>query len=139
MNKSLAIASPPSAGRLWFWLGVGLPVLAVVAYAVQVGRAHLRTPWYLPSLATLGVVLLAVALWKRRTVWRVLALVAVVLCAGAAWAFLLMTRLPAYEGPVAASKPFPAFATARADGTPFTERDLQGGPNHVLVFFRGRW
>jgi peroxiredoxin len=49
------------------------------------------------------------------------------------------TRLPLYKGPVAMGRPFPAFATVRADGSPFTQRDLQGDKNSVLVFFRGRW
>ncbi len=63
----------------------------------------------------------------------------VVLVAGATWAFLLATRLPAYTGPIAVGQPFPVFTTMRADGTVFTQRNLQGGPNSVLVFFRGRW
>ena len=48
-------------------------------------------------------------------------------------------RLPAYTGPVAAGQPFPEFATQRADGSPFTQRDLEGDQNNVMVFFRGRW
>ena len=130
---------PTKSGRLFLWAGLCLPVLAVAAFAVQIANAHLKTPWYLPVLATLAVVLVAFALWKRRTVWRWIALTLVVLFAGLIGAFLFMLRLPAYEGPVAAGKPFPAFATARADGTPFTEHDLQGSENHLLVFFRGRW
>ena len=47
------------------------------------------TPWYVPCLATLGAVLLVVSLWQRRTVWRVLALLLVVLLAGAEWLILL--------------------------------------------------
>jgi hypothetical protein len=111
----------------------------VAAFAVQIANAHLKTPWYLPALAALSVVLVAFALWKRRTVWRWIALAVVVLFAGAIGALFVMLRLPAYEGPVAAGKPFPKFVTARADGTPFTEHDLQGSENHLLVFFRGRW
>jgi hypothetical protein len=120
-------------------LGLGLAVLGVIGYVVQLAAHRLWTPWYLPGAATLGVVLIAIALWQRPTVWRVLALLPVLLLAGAAWAFLLAVRLPAYTGPVAAGQPFPAFAAARADGTPFTQRHLQGGQGNVLVFFRGRW
>jgi hypothetical protein len=93
----------------------------------------------------LGVVFVAASLWQARTVWRVLGLVLVVLVAGAGWTFLLSptefggTRLPAYAGPVAVGQPFPAFATTRADGSPFTQGDLEGHRNNVLVFFRGRW
>jgi cytochrome oxidase Cu insertion factor (SCO1/SenC/PrrC family) len=111
----------------------------VVAYIVQIRAHRLTAPWYLPIAATIGLGLVAVSLWRARSVWRVLALVLVVLVAGAAWTFLLGTRLPPYTGPVAVGRPFPAFETVRADGTPFTQRDLQGKQNSVMVFFRGRW
>ncbi len=48
-------------------------------------------------------------------------------------------RLPAYTGPVTVGQSFPPFATTRSDGTAFTQSDLQGEANNVLVFFRGRW
>ena len=137
-------ASSPAAprrfpGRLSLALGLGLPVLGLVGYAVQIANQRLTAPWYLPLLASLGVVFLVLALWQARTVWRVLALLLVLLLAGAGWAFLLALRLPAYTGPVAAGQPFPAFTTTRADGTPFTQRDLEGDQDNMLVFFRGRW
>jgi hypothetical protein len=139
MTNSLAPAPRPSSGRLLLALGVGIAALGVIGYVVQVAMQHLETPWYMPGCATLGVVVVVVSLWQRRTVWRVLALFVVVLLAGAAWAFLLGTRLPAYTGPVAVGQPFPVFATTRADGTSCTQRDLEGDQNSVLVFFRGRW
>jgi hypothetical protein len=139
MGDSQATLTRRNTGRLWLWLGLCLPVLAIVAYAVQVSNAILTVPWYVPALATLGAILLIVAVCQKRTVWRILALVLIVILAGLEWAFMFAVRLPTYQGPVAVGKPFPAFATARADGTPFTERDLQGGPSRVLVFFRGRW
>jgi peroxiredoxin len=40
---------------------------------------------------------------------------------------------------VAAGKPFPVFTTTKADGSPFTQRDLEGDRITVMVFFRGRW
>lgn len=139
MTTPSSIAPRRSTGRLLLALGLGLTILGVIAYIVQIAAQRLTTPWYMPIAATLGLILLVVALWKRRTVWRVLALILVGLLAGAEWTFLLATRLPAYTGPVAVGQPFPAFATIRADGTPFTERDLEGEQNSVLVFFRGRW
>jgi hypothetical protein len=133
--------SPPRRfpGRLWLALGLGLAVLGIAAYAVQLSVHRLSSPWYVPCAATVGAVFVALSLWRARTVWRVLALVLVALVAGAGWAFLLGARLPAYTGPVAAGQPFPAFATIRADGTPFTRSDLEGEQDTVLVFFRGRW
>jgi cytochrome oxidase Cu insertion factor (SCO1/SenC/PrrC family) len=96
-------------------------------------------PWYLPIAAVLGVLLVLASLWQARSVWRVLALLLVVLIAGAEGSFLYAMRLPRYEGPVAVGQPFPAFKTARADGSEFTQRDLEGDKHNVLVFFRGRW
>src|SRR5205814_1640445 len=120
-------------GRPLLALGLGLPALGVAAYAAQIWAKRLTTPWYLPVAATLGAFLVAASLRQARTAPRWLALVLVLLLAGAEWAFLLATRLPAYAGPVAEGRPFPAFATVRADGTPFTQHDLAGGPDSVLV------
>jgi hypothetical protein len=128
-----------SRGRLLALSGLGLALLGVVAYVVQILLQRLVVPWYMPALALLGVALVLTSLAKRRTVWRMLALVAVVLLAGLELAFLYMVRLPAYTGPIAVGRPFPAFAANRADGTPFTQDNLAGDAHHVLVFFRGRW
>jgi hypothetical protein len=126
-------------GRLFLTLGLCLPVLGILVYIVQLWAQRLTAPWYMPIAATLGVLPLVIALWQTRTVWRILALLLVVLLAGAEWALMWQMRLPAYTGPVAASQPFPEFATQRADGAPFTQRDLEGDQNNVMVFFRGRW
>ncbi len=139
MTISSAASPRRYPGRLFVALGLGLAVLGIAGYAIQLSTARLTAPWYMPCLATLGVVFLAVALWQARSVWRILALLVVLLLAGAEWAFLLATRLPAYTGPVAAERAFPDFTTMRADGTTFTQRDLEGDRNNVLVFFRGRW
>jgi hypothetical protein len=126
-------------GRLFLLLGVALAVMGVAAYAVQISLQRLMAPWYMPILASLGVVLVFMSMLQSRTVWRVLALLAIVGLASAEWAILYALRLPAYTGPIAAGQPFPAFEAIRADGTPFTERDLAGDNHNVLVFFRGRW
>jgi hypothetical protein len=139
MTSSSASAPHRIVGHFFMLLGLALAVLGVVAYAVQLRFQRLTVPWYMPALATLGVVLTVVSLLERRTVWRILALGALMLVAGAEWAFLYALRLPAYTGPIAVGRPFPAFETTRADGTAFTERDLAGSQNTVLVFFRGRW
>ena len=126
-------------GRILLLLGLGIAVLGVVAYIVQFSRQRLTTPWYTPALASLGVVLVIISLLERRTVWRVLALLAVMLLTGAELALLYAMRLPPYTGPIAVGQPFPAFEVRRSDGSTFTQRDLAGDQNHVLVFFRGRW
>jgi hypothetical protein len=126
-------------GRILLLLGLGLAVMGVVAYIVQVSLERLIIPWYMPALGLLGVVLVVVSLRERRTVWRVLALLVVVLLTGAELAFLYAVRLPPYTGPIAVGQPFPAFEARRSEGTPFTHRDLAGDQNNVFVFFRGRW
>src|SRR5262245_56741840 len=45
----------------------------------------------------------------------------------------------AYTGPVKYGQPFPTFATTVADGSTFTQTDLQGNQHTVTVFFRGHW
>jgi hypothetical protein len=139
MTTSSAAAPRPYPGRLFLVLGLGLAALGIIGYAVQIALHRLTVPWYLPISTTLGAALLVISLWQTRSLWRVLALLLVVLLAGAEWAFLLLLRLPDYTGPVAEGRTFPAFATTRADGTPFTQRYLEGDQHHVLVFFRGRW
>jgi hypothetical protein len=137
---SSPIATPGrSRGRLLLLSGLGLAVLGVVAYVVQLSLQRLMMPWYMPTLALLGVALVLMSLWKRRTAWRMLALLVVVLLAGAEFAVLHALRLPPYTGPLAVGRPFPAFEARRADGTPFTQDDLTGDRHQVLVFFRGRW
>ena len=111
----------------------------MAAFAIQLSLERLMLPWYMPAAAMLGVACVVASLWKRRTVWRALALVVVVFLAGLEFAALYAMRLPAYAGPIAVGRSFPAFEARRADGTPFTQDDLIGDQHHALVFFRGRW
>lgn len=135
------MTTPPTAapGRFLLALGLLLPILGIIGYAAQVVAWRLTPPWIVPATATLGVLCIIAALWQARTVWRWLALAPVLLVASLGWAFLAVTRLPEYTGPVAVGQPFPAFTTALADGSSFTQRDLAGDRASVLVFFRGRW
>jgi hypothetical protein len=130
---------PRSSGRLLLLTGLVLPVLGIVGYVIQFSLQRLMLPWYLPAAALLGVALVVASLWKRRTVWRVLALVMVMLLAGLELLALNELRLPPYTGPIAVGQPFPAFEARRLDGMPFTQNDLVGDQHHALVFFRGRW
>jgi hypothetical protein len=140
MTSDPPIAAPDrSRGRFLLLSGLGLTVLGVAAYAVQLSLRRLMFPWYMPALGLLGVALVALSLWRRRTAWRVLALLAVVLLSGAELAALQAMRLPPYAGPIAVGRPFPAFEARRTDGASFTQDDLSGDEHHVLVVFRGRW
>jgi hypothetical protein len=126
-------------GRLLMLLGLGLAALGIAAYVLQLWLQWLSVPWYMPAMALLGAALVAASLWEKRTVWRVLALVVVVLLGGFEVMALNSMRLPRYTGPVAVGKPFPAFDAKLADGSPFTQASLQGDRDTVMVFFRGRW
>src|SRR6267143_360110 len=143
MQKSPA-ASPPvarSRGRLWLWLGVGLFLLGFLLNILQIAvLKYLVTPWYVPILATAGALLALVSVRQRPTWTRVIALLALVLLSAGEWYFILsMSRLPEYKGPVQVDKKIPEFTTTFADGSSFTEKDLQKGTPTVLVFYRGHW
>jgi hypothetical protein len=126
-------------GRAYLWLGLVVAVLGIAGYVVQVSLPLLKTPWYLPITGMLGLVFVLIALWRQRTIWRFLALLLVGLLVAAELFMLLGARLAPYTGPIAVGQPFPAFATQKADGSPFTQQDLQGDKSQVMVFFRGRW
>ncbi|HEV8061856.1 MAG TPA: hypothetical protein VGP68_18400 [Gemmataceae bacterium] len=127
------------SGRSLLFLGLACTILGIGAYVLQVELHHLSTPWYLPLTALLGVGLVAFSLRKKRNFWRWSALLLVVCLTGFECTFLLATRLQPYAGPLKIGQPYPAFQTQRADGAPFTQADLHGDQDTVLVFFRGRW
>jgi hypothetical protein len=138
--------SPPAAGvrrypgKLYLWLGIVLALLGPVLYMIQLQAKFLGVPWYAPALATVGVVLVLLALLRRLTVWRVAGLVLCGLLAGAQWYFLLvLSKVPVYTGPVAAGASFPPFHTSLADGSVFDQDSLRGEQHTAMVFFRGRW
>ena len=139
MTDSTNVLPSRSKGRSLMLAGLVVPVLGVAAYAIQFSLQRLMVPWYMPAAALVGVALVAASLWRRRTVWRMLALMVVVFLAGFELMAFSAMRLPPYTGPVAVGRPFPAFAARRADGTPFGQNDLIGDQHHALVFFRGRW
>ena len=120
-------------GLLMFLAG---PVL----YAVQVALGHLWTAWYLPLLASLGVVLMIVSVRQRRSVWRGAALAFFALLCGGEWYLMLVaSKTPVYTGPAQPGSKLPPFAAVLADGKPFTIHDVEQEIRSVLVFNRGRW
>jgi hypothetical protein len=132
---------PRSRGRWWLWLGIGLFLLGLVFNFGQILLLkYLVTPWYLPIMATAGVLLVVVSFRQRPTWTRVIVcLLLVLLCAGEWYFILSLSRLPEYQGPVQVNRKLPEFTTSLADGRPFTEKDLQQGSPTVLVFYRGHW
>jgi hypothetical protein len=129
-----------SRGRPLFWAGVCFCLLGLILVVVQFSLKYLFVPWYSPALATLGAVMLFVSFARRRSIPRAIGLVLIAAFAGFQWYFLVsLMKLPAYEGPAQAGKPFPPFRAALADGRPVTDADLRDGSRRVMVFFRGHW
>src|SRR5713226_9154043 len=122
-------------GRSLLLFGVFLAVAApVLNILLMLAAKILITPWYAPLLGTLGVALIILALMRSRSIWRWTAAVLFTLLAAAQWLMLFAMGLPAYTGPVKDGQPFPAFATTLADGSAFTQDDLKGDQNTVMVF-----
>jgi len=132
-----ALERPP--GRSYFWFGLLACLIGIPIVFVQFALKVIATPWYLPALATVGTVLLLVAVAHRRTTARVVVFGLAALLTACEWYFLIsLMKLPDYAGPAKGS-PFPAFQAAQADGTPFSADDLRDGSRRAMVFFRGRW
>jgi hypothetical protein len=127
-------------GRSLLFLGMfvavaGTLLMFVLTFAAKI----LITPWYAPVLGTLGVALIILALTRSRSIWRWSAVVIFTLFVGVQWWALFAMRTPPYTGPVKEGEPFPAFATTLADGSEFTQNNMKGDKNTVMIFFRGRW
>jgi hypothetical protein len=127
-------------GRPLLLLGVLLAIAGPALMMVLMFAASIMfTPWYAPILGTLGLALIILALVRSRSIWRWTAVVVFTLFVGFQWWALFAMQLPDYTGPVKDGDPFPAFATTLADGSAFTQDNLKGDKNTVLVFFRGHW
>ena len=83
---------------------------------------------------------MVLSLGQRRGILRIITLILFVALCGAEWFFLLvLTKTPAFTGPAQPGARLPVFAATLADGTSFTNADLQKGTSSVLVFYRGHW
>lgn len=141
-QPALPLTTIDSAPHRWpyFVLGVLSFFLGPALYFVQFQMRYFVTPWYVPMLSTLGVVLMAVSVGQRRGILRIVGtLVFAAVCALQWFMVAVAMKLPEYTGPVALGKEIPEFTATRADGQPFTNADLARGTPTVLIFFRGRW
>jgi hypothetical protein len=143
MANVIQVAPPKtrSRGRGFFWLGIGLcllgPILTMIL--MQMGQLGLP-PWYALALSTVGVGLLLVAVIRRAGIARIIFLgLFGLFCAFQWFLVVFMSKLPAYEGPARVGDKLPTFTTTLADGSSFTEKNLESGQPSVLVFYRGHW
>src|SRR5437899_1804279 len=74
-----------STGKLVLWLGILLVLAGPLIYMGQFSAKVLTVPWYAPVLATLGILLLFVAVWRKPNIWRISALVLFGLMAAFQW------------------------------------------------------
>jgi len=138
--QSTPTAAQTVPGRGLFWFGIALFLLGLVLPIGQMAMKILGVPWYSPALASVGAILLLIALLKRQSIARIAVFFLVAAFAGFQWYLLAsVMRLPEYEGPAQAGKKLPAFSAVFANGKPFTEETLADGTKRALVFFRGRW
>ena len=142
MENLQTVAPTTSTPRRWplFTGGLLLFLAGPALYAVQISLGQLWTAWYMPLLASLGVVLMIVSVRQRWSVMRGAALAFFALLCGGEWYLMLVAaKSPAYTGPAQPGSKLPPFAAALADGTPFTNQDVEQEIRSVLVFNRGRW
>jgi hypothetical protein len=142
--ENVQTAPPPVVARTrcvpWFSIGVLLALLPIGAYMLQMQLLHvLSVPWYVPILATVGVIMMLVSVVRKRGVVRIIFLVLFTALCSFEWWFMAFSKNPAYAGPAAVGKKIPAFSTMLADGTPISETELEKGIPTAIVFFRGRW
>ena len=139
LQPAIETTSPPRRRPL-FLVGLLLLVVGPAVYFVQVVLKHLWTPWYVPLLASLGMVFMIASVWQRRGAWRCIGLILCALLCGGEWYLMLVAiKSPDYTGPVRLGVKLPEFAATLADGRSFTSKDVEDEGRSVLIFFRGRW
>src|ERR1700688_3704789 len=95
-----AVSSAPQRHLPLFLLGVLLFILGPALYVIQFRLDHLATPWYVPILATIGVLFMLISARQRRGVARIAGVLLLALFCGFEWFMLLVgTRTPLYTGP----------------------------------------
>ncbi|HZL88519.1 MAG TPA: hypothetical protein VFB96_09125 [Pirellulaceae bacterium] len=139
-HQTSSLPSDRRAGRGFLLAGIGLAVVAVGLLALQWSLKILIVPWYVPIGTAFGAMLVLWSLTRRVGVIRIIVLVLLIGVAGFTWFTLAVGgKLPQYTGPLQAGKKLPPFRTTLADGSSFTQSDLEDGQRRVLTFFRGRW
>ena len=132
----------PKAGLPFFFLiGLLLIVAGPIINAIQMFQLHqFVTPWYMPIMATVGVLMMAASIWRRGGILRILGTMFFLLVAGLEWLFLtVLTLTPAYEGPAQVNTSLPSFTAKLANDETFSSSDLSSGKSTILLFFRGHW
>ena len=140
VQPPVATSTAKSARWPLFLLGVLLFVAGPIVYFVQFDMKQFVTPWYVPIMASVGVLCMLASVLSRFGLVRGAVLVLFLLACGGEWFMLLVAmKTPVYAGPAQIGKAVPTFATTLADGKPFATADLKNDKSTILLFFRGRW
>ena len=132
--------SPRTFGRLLVALGIALCLLGIPLGILQFSQGFLFVPWYIPAISMIGALLVLAAFVRSRSIFTGILLVLTLAFAGLEGFVLgVAMKTPDYVGPARVGESMPSFATAYADGRPFTDKDLAGRQTTALTFFRGRW
>ena len=139
-GDSTVSANIRSNASLLFWGGAFVAVALIPIFFAQAFVAKiLITPWYLPILGTAAALSVLYATSRSWRWWRVAIAIVCVALACFEWFLMSATRLPDYQGPIAAGSSLPAFHATLADGTPIDESHFRQNRKTALVFFQGRW
>ena len=107
----------PSVGRGLLCLGLFLAIVGIPLMIAQMVLKITVTPWYIPVLTTIGVLLVLLAHARRATLVRILMLTAIGAFAGLEWFVVIHAiKLPEYTGPARAGAKVPSFTASYADG-----------------------
>ena len=118
-------------------LGIALCLAAPIIYIVQfqmLQRLFMPwyaqfMPWYAAVLSTVGVALMLYAVTRRAGVIRIIFLGLFALLCAFEWLFLVvLTKLPAYEGPARAGEGARPRTLARGGGSPTPLPSRRGSP-----------
>jgi len=139
MENAPTIKKTASRHWLLFILGVLLFVAGPVAFSIQMNMHRLMMPWYIPILATAGVLLMLLSVVRRWGLVRIALLILFVLACGFEWVALMKSSTPKYVGPAQPGHRLPDFSASLADGRPITTKDFEQGKPTALLFFRGHW
>jgi hypothetical protein len=83
MANAMNLNERRGSSRRILLLGVALTLAGIAVYTIQIAARRLTMPWYLPSSATAGALLVAVSFCRVRSVWRAALLLLMLLLAGA--------------------------------------------------------
>ncbi len=150
MKKQASVFEQSSLARRppYFLLGTLIFLLGMIIYIIQIETTHLVEAWHVPILGTIGVLLMLVSVVQRPRIVRIIGLLLFIGLTGTEWYMVLagskVRHAPEarpwspYAGPAKPGEKLPAFTATLADGSSFSNLNLQEGKPTLMVFFLGK-